>query len=369
MTKTRKPCIYFDKKRNTFYFKKYYYDALGSRQQVFRRGFKSLADAEKYMIDFLANHTNDCNMSFIAVVNNYINYCQYEKNLRDSTLNTRKFIINKHILHFFNNKPIAKIHQRDIIAWHQHLKRDLPNLADTYLYSISKNLIFIFKYAVNILDLKNNVAEKCGCIGHARTKRDVFWTLNDFNVFLNVLNNIKLNKDNHITRKIDNFTLTVAFKILFYLGIRIGELLGLTIDSFDQKNKTITIKQQYQNHKFAPLKSQSSYRTLPVCKTVYNDLCVLLNKMADSNPNQRIFAAINDSNLRRALNSSAELAGIQCIRIHDLRHSCSALLFSKGATALEVQKYLGHAKIATTQDYYGHVYHDDLINIANLLDK
>lgn len=152
------------------------------------------------------------------------------------------------------------------------------------------------------------------------------------------------------------------------MGLRIGELMRLTLDSIDFNKTTLTVNKQYQEKKFTEPKTKESYRTLPICNIVYDDLRKLVDRLVDDNPNQRLFASLNPSNIRRALDSGAKLAGVKRIRLHDLRHSCSALLFSRGATALEAQKYLGHSKIATTQDYYGHVYDEDLSNLAKLLD-
>lgn len=368
MVKRKHPCVYKDNNRNTYFVKKNYVDPLGKSQTHFKRGFHSINDAEMYLTDFMANHKNDCTMPLAGVINSYLEYCEHEKTLRPSTLKTRTCIINTYILPYFADMPINKINQRDIIAWHQQIKREHPELSDTYMYEISKTLIFVFKFATNILDLKNNVAEKCGCIVHARVKRDIYWTLDEYNTFINALRDEQLAASNHIHRKVDTDTLTAAFNVLFFMGLRIGELMGLTLDSIDFNKKTLTVNKQYQEKKFTEPKTKESYRTLPICNIVYDDLRKLVDRLVDDNPNQRLFASLNPSNIRRALDSGAKLAGVKRIRLHDLRHSCSALLFSCGATALEAQKYLGHSKIATTQDYYGHVYDEDLSNLAKLLD-
>ena len=369
MVKRKHPCIYKDKTRGTYFVKKNYVDGLGKSQVLFKRGFCSIKEAKDYLDDFMLNHKNDCTMPLAGVINSYLDYCEHEKALRPSTLKTRTCILNTYILPYFGDTPINKINQRDIIAWHQQIKRDHPNLAETYKYEISKTLIFVFKYAVNILNLKDNVADKCGCIGHARVKRDVYWTLDEYNTFVDALRNEQLAASNHIRRKVDTDILIAAFNVLFFMGLRIGELMGLTLDSFDLNNKTLTVDKQYHDHMFGEPKTKESYRTLSLCSIVYDDLCKLIDRLVDDNPNQRLFAALNPSNIRRALDSGVKLAGVRRIRLHDLRHSCSALLFYRGVTALEAQKYLGHSKITTTQDYYGHVYKDNLSNIAKLLDQ
>jgi len=48
-------------------------------------------------------------------------------------------------------------------------------------------------------------------------------------------------------------------------------------------------------------------------------------------------------------------AGLPHMRFHDLRHSAATILLSMGVPAKVVQEVLGHSKINTTLDIYGHV--------------
>ena len=61
-------------------------------------------------------------------------------------------------------------------------------------------------------------------------------------------------------------------------------------------------------------------------------------------------------------------AGLPKIRIPDTRHTCAALLISRGAPAKMIQEQLGHADISTTMNVYGHLFPDDLDALADALD-
>ena len=42
------------------------------------------------------------------------------------------------------------------------------------------------------------------------------------------------------------------------------------------------------------------------------------------------------------------------IRFHDLRHSCATLLRNQGVPLEDIQKWLGHSQITTTEKLYAH---------------
>jgi integrase len=64
---------------------------------------------------------------------------------------------------------------------------------------------------------------------------------------------------------------------------------------------------------------------------------------------------LHDDHLRRKFYRVLERASLPRIRIHDLRHSAATILLCMGVNIKVVQELLGHSKIATTLDVYGHV--------------
>lgn len=59
---------------------------------------------------------------------------------------------------------------------------------------------------------------------------------------------------------------------------------------------------------------------------------------------------------RRVWLPTTKQVGLEGVRIHDLRHTCAALLIGQGVHPLAVSRHLGHASIAITMDRYGHLF-------------
>jgi integrase len=53
---------------------------------------------------------------------------------------------------------------------------------------------------------------------------------------------------------------------------------------------------------------------------------------------------------------------------HHLRHTCASLLIRSGAHAKAIQAHLGHSSITVTMDIYGHLFEDDMDELAQRFD-
>ncbi len=71
---------------------------------------------------------------------------------------------------------------------------------------------------------------------------------------------------------------------------------------------------------------------------------------------------------RRVWRPALEAAGMEHLRVHDLRHTCAALLIAEGAHPKVVQAHLGHSSIQVTMDRYGHLFPSDAEDLAERLD-
>ena len=69
-----------------------------------------------------------------------------------------------------------------------------------------------------------------------------------------------------------------------------------------------------------------------------------------------------------AWDTARKRAGLDDLRIHDLRHSFASFLVNSGRSLYEVQKILGHTQIKTTQRY-AHLSQDSFVSAANCAAK
>lgn len=174
-----------------------------------------------------------------------------------------------------------------------------------------------------------------------------------------------------------------------YYGLRKEETLGLKWDAIDFENKTITIKHTVTNAsingkrkmvKKDRTKSKSSYRTLPLIDDIEQ---VLLNQKRKQEENRQFFGnsyknkdnyifvdeegnLIKPDRVSRRFNKLLKDNNLKHIRFHDLRHSVATLLLAKGRTLGEIQKWLGHSTITTTEIYANNEVLDKTIS-ANII--
>lgn len=161
--------------------------------------------------------------------------------------------------------------------------------------------------------------------------------------------------------------------IMYWTGIRVGELLALTISDFDAEEKTLSITKSYQriNGKdvITEPKTSKSNRVITLPNFLAAEIEEYISKLYGMMPNDRMFV-ITKSYLEKEMIRGVRISGVKKIRLHDLRHSHASLLISKlGAQPNLVADRLGHEKIQTTLSVYSHLYPNQARNLADKLDE
>jgi integrase len=93
-------------------------------------------------------------------------------------------------------------------------------------------------------------------------------------------------------------------------------------------------------------------------------------------PGDLVFTMAQGGPLRQSMVSTrlfkpaVRAAGLDpALRFHDLRHTAASLLIREGASIKAVQRQLGHASASVTLDRYGHLFPDELEQLADRLDR
>lgn len=336
---------YYDKKTKKWYCKFYYTDYNGTRRQKKKCGFTLQRDSKEWERRFLEMHSRDVNICFSSFTAIYLH--DMESHLKESTMQTKKQIINNQLVPYFKQMYLSQITPVDIRNWQNSMLR-LQNengYSKSYIQAMHHQLSAIFNYAVKYYGLPQNPCRISGSIGSVSRKEMLFWTKQEFDSFLPAL----LNRPSSY----------LAFLLLYYTGMRTGELLALTSSDIHLSEKYISITKSFQRlHKqdvITPPKTPKSRRNISLPIFLCNNLKDYIEHLPDSDENLRLFPFTKHF-LHKELRRGCQASGVKLIRIHDLRHSHASLLIELGFSPLLIAERLGHEKVETTLNTYGHLY-------------
>lgn len=352
--------VYKNQKRNSWYCSFYYKDWNGTRRRKKKEGFKTKKAAKEYEAAFLASKSGSCNMPFRCMAELYLEDCK--SRCKSTSYYEKEFLIQNKIIPSFGNMAVSEIKPSSIRLWQNELltarkPNDCP-YSPTYLKSISVQLSAVFNYAVKYYGLPQNPALLCGSIGQKKASSMEFWTLEEFNLFLHSL------EDNQLSQTV--------FLILFWTGIRSGELLALSEQSFDLSKRLLFVDKNYcRLHKedlFLSPKTPKSKRTIVLPAFLCRRIQEYISAHPTKTPGERLFP-VSKYYLTSQLKQGCQRSGVRSIRLHDLRHSHASLLIELGASPLLISERLGHEKVETTLQIYSHLYPNKQAAVADLLDE
>ncbi len=334
--------VFRDKKNGSWYVQFRFTDWKGQRQQKLKRGFSTKKEAQNWEREFLMKKQADVDMTFESFVE------LYEKNMKPKLkLNTwlsKEHIIRTKILPYFKNRKLAEISARDVIDWQNEIRQlkksnGEPYSAD-YLENIHTQLSCLFNHAIKYYGLQINPAAQAGSMGDENPKEMLFWTKEEYMKFIDVI--------------MDEPMLYYAFEILYWCGIREGELLALTPSDFDFEKKTLRINKSYQRLQGKDVittpKTKKSNRVIQMPDFLCEEIKDYLRQLYGTSPDSRIFP-LSKHTLKRGMEYGCKESGVKVIRIHDLRHSHVSLLINMGYSAVAIGNRVGHESVEITYRY------------------
>ena len=194
-------------------------------------------------------------------------------------------------------------------------------------------------------------------MGKEERKEMLFWTREEYTKFSDAM--------------MDKPMSFYAFEMLYWCGIREGELLALTPSDFDFQKRTVSITKSYQRIHGQDLittpKTPKSVRVVQMPQFLCDEIQDYLKQLYGVESNDRIFP-ITKSYLHREMDRGCKQTGVKRIRIHDLRHSHISLLIDMGFTALAIADRVGHESVDITYRY-AHLFPNRQTEMANQLDQ
>ncbi len=133
-----------------------------------------------------------------------------------------------------------------------------------------------------------------------------------------------------------------GYALAICLGLRRGEIVGLTWNDVDLSERTVHIRwsrtEWHSGTRLVAPKTTASRRVLAMPDIVYKALRDQL---------------VREERKAEAANSTVR-PGMPPMRLHDLRHTAASLMLSQGASPRTVMEIMGHRNLDVTMFIYGH---------------
>lgn len=265
--------------------------------------------------------------------------------LKPTTYPGKENMFRKHITPYFGEMKLNQITATMVRQWQNVMMADPANYKKTYLKSINNQLSALFNYACKYYGLSENPAKTCGSMGKSKADKMDFWTLSEFRQF-----------EAAVSDKIISKTI---FNLLYWSGMRSGEMMALTLKDFDFEAQAVEINKNYARLDKEDLilepKTPKSNRRISLPAHVCEQVRDYANRLVDYKPDERLFD-VTKSFLYHEMERGCEKSGVKRIRIHDIRHSHASLLIELNISILYISERLGHENIETTLEIYAHLY-------------
>ncbi len=170
--------------------------------------------------------------------------------------------------------------------------------------------------------------------------------------------------------QVEALTAAVAprFRVLIltaaYTGARWGELVALDRFALDVNGRALTVSRSLSDVRgelsFTTPKTDASRRRISLPSFLVAELVEHVGRYSAGDG--LLFTSTEGLALRRTNWRRRHWVPVvrstvgEPMRFHDLRHTHAAMLIAQGAHPKVIQSRLGHAKIATTLDTYGHLW-------------
>jgi len=278
--------------------------------------------------------------------------------LRPSTRARDKRLLDDHVMLTFGRRQLAEVDQPSVRRWVAELSaRGLAPATVAKAYQVLAGLM------AAAVDAGLIAASPCRRVPLPRIERDEQRYLGPAEV-------------GRLVDAIDDRYRALVL-VAAYGGLRIGELAGLRRRRVDLLRGTVEVAEiavEVEGRLIVgPPKTRASRRTVGLPRAVVEALDDHLAGV-DPDPGALVFTAPQGGPLRlsafraRVWRPAVAAAGLDGLRIHDLRHTAVALWIAAGASPREVATRAGHTSTRVVLDVYGHLYPESDATLRGRLD-
>ena len=345
---------YKDEERGTWYVSFYYEDWTGAKKRKVKRGFRTKKEALNFEAEYKRTAKADMDMTMGEFVEVY--FRDKSQSLKDRSIKNKRDTMNAQLLPHFKDRPMNSITPAEIIQWQNAIQE--KGYSKTYERMIQNQLNALFNHAQKIYNLKKNPCKKVKKMGKSDANKLEFWTKAEYDRFIA---GIEPESEDYL-----------IFEILFWTGIREGELLALSLSDFDMSGNLLHINKTYNRIRKRDVidtpKTENSVRTIDIPNFLKEEVQEYAKKHYGFPEDQRLFPIVART-LQKRLKKYEALTGVKPIRVHDIRHSHVAYLIYQGVEPLIIKERLGHKDIQMTLNTYGHLYPSQQKKVAEMLDN
>ena len=253
-------------------------------------------------------------------------------------------LLRLHVLPALGRKKVAGITRADITGLH-HAMRDTPGAANRTLALVSKMLNLAEKWG-----LRPDGSNPCRHVDrYPERKMERFLSVDE----LGRLGAVLAEAERTAT---ELRSVIAAVRLLMFTGARLGEILNLEWSHVDFERSCLRLPESKTGAKVIHLNAPA----LEVLNGIERDGSPWV--IAGRDPDKPLV------NLRKPWHRIRKAAGLDDVRLHDLRHSFASVGAAGGLSLPMIGALLGHTQAATTQRY-AHLAADPLKQAADMIGE
>ncbi|MBP3275670.1 site-specific integrase [Kandleria sp.] len=334
-----------------------YVDGFGSARQYHKRGFTSAEEAKRHEAKArLINSTSASEITLVTAIDTFLDY--KATRVQDRTVEDYKNSLCNHVYGFYGNIRIRRISVKDIERFQAHLIAS--SLQEKTISRIQMEFKSFLRYCLRRGYISTNPFDCVELVHKERPKKEMmYYTKEEYRQF---------------RKLISDEDMLLVFDLLYFTGMRIGELAARTWKDINNNMLYIHSRYNYRDHTILEGTKNGSVRHVPLNNLLLKELKEHHEKYPESkyiielfNPRTKEMGPMDPKRIRRYNDAVCKKHNFKRIRIHDFRHSFISLLINNGMDAFEISNFSGNSP-RVIEETYAHMFPNKNKKLLNILD-